>query len=79
MPPEDENMKAQYEALTALAEQGTEGPREYRIEAVCDHATNAAIMAVTDELGTRSKAVRQLLKDGARYRAQRLARKLTRA
>lgn len=74
-----EHMRTQHAALTALAEQDTEGPREYRIEAVCDDVTNEAIMVVTDELGSRSKAVRALLKDGARYRAARLARKLPRA
>jgi hypothetical protein len=69
----------EFEALSALAEQDTEGPRDRRIESVCDETMNAAIIAVTDQVGSRSKAVRLLIKEGAKYRAQRLARRVRRA
>jgi hypothetical protein len=72
------------EALTALAEQETEGPYTCRLEAVCDVTAANAVAAVAREemggkVGAQSKAIRALLKDGAKYRAQRLARKARRA
>ena len=73
------SIEQQHRALTALAEQDTEGPREFRIESVCDAEMNDAIIALTDELGTRSKAIRALIREGARARAAKLARRLARA
>jgi hypothetical protein len=76
MPPKE---MTELDALSALAAQDTEGPRDRRIESVCDETMNQAIIAVTAELGSRSKAVRQLIKEGAKARAARLARRSARA
>lgn len=77
---EDTELQAQYDAYKALADQEVEGLRDGgRVEAIHDAVMEAAIVAATSDAGTRSKAIRSLIKDGARYRAMRLARKLPRA
>lgn len=77
MPP-TEIERAQVDALGALAEQDVEGPRNRRGEFACDEVMDRAIVSVTDEMGSRSKAIRALIKEGAKSRAARLNRRLAR-
>lgn len=57
------------EALAALANQDVDGPLDERLEAAIDRTTKDALDALTAELGgkgMKSKAVRQLLRKGAK-------------
>lgn len=60
MPP-----KVTERALAALAAQDMDGKLDERLETAIDGVTDAALKALTGELGSRSKAARLLMRKGA--------------
>lgn len=66
------------EALRVLGDQTTPGPLSERLEAAVDSVTRAAIDARATELGgagARSKAIREMLQEGAKAMAAKRRRR----